>query len=347
MIPLHGGPAPDAPPGPEQGAPGLLARELKGGAIAKALVVLAPLVVAFLIVQEPALLNLGLLAISLLIPAMKLGLGPMAVAAHFLAVLAAFGALFLAFPRPGLFVILTALAAFLAVAVTRHGTRLRTLGNWTFIPAVYLACEIREAPGAAALAQAVLFLKAAPLALGLVLLVQALERWTAAAPAPPLFGPARPGWIGPAFATALAVFAAAALVEALHLEQGQWVIWSSASVVVGDLSETSKKLKLRAMGALIGAPLGLALGLLLPESRIGYTLCVLAAMLTLIAFSRYAVGFGTRCFFIALAAAMAGLGSGIAQERVENVLIGGAFGLFAVILTEWGGRLIARRARAA
>lgn len=42
------------------------------------------------------------------------------------------------------------------------------------------------------------------------------------------------------------------------------------------------------------------MGIALPESRAGYALAVLGAPLTLIAFSRYAVGFGLRCFFIAL-----------------------------------------------
>jgi len=46
------------------------------------------------------------------------------------------------------------------------------------------------------------------------------------------------------------------------------------------------------------------------------------------------VGFGTRCFFIALAASFAGGASGIAEERVANVIIGGAFGLVAVALME-------------
>lgn len=63
-------------------------------------------------------------------------------------------------------------------------------------------------------------------------------------------------------------------------------------------------------------------------------IAVLGATLTLIAFSRYAVGFGTRCFFIALAASFAGGASGIAEERVANVIVGGVFGLVAVALME-------------
>jgi hypothetical protein len=72
---------------------------------------------------------------------------------------------------------------------------------------------------------------------------------------------------------------------------------------------------------------------------------VLGATLTLIAFTRYVVGFGSRCFLIALAAAFAGGASGIAEERVANVLIGGAFGLIAVALTEIAWRRFARKAR--
>lgn len=81
------------------------------------------------------------------------------------------------------------------------------------------------------------------------------------------------------------------------------MIWSAASAVVGDLSAVAGKLTFRVIGALVGAPLGFLLGAALPESRVGYSLAVLAATLTLITFSRYAVGFGSRCFFIALAAA--------------------------------------------
>ena len=50
--------------------------------------------------------------------------------------------------------------------------------------------------------------------------------------------------------------------------------------------------------------------------------------------NRQVVGFGLRCFFIALAASFGGGASGIAEERIANVLIGGAFGLVAVALAE-------------
>jgi hypothetical protein len=308
-----------------------LRKEINSSELLWALAVIGPLVIAYSFLREPAVLNLGLIAISLLIPALKLGLAPRTVVLHYLAILVTFGALFLAAPIKPLFVSLTALAAFLAVAVTRYGDALRTLGNWVFIPAVYLACEVREGAGASeALRHAGIIVAASPIALVLVCCVQMVDGRHRDDAVPPHYGSASAEWLLPAAATALAVFAAAALVEVLNLAQGQWVIWSAASVVVGDLTAVTGKLKLRAIGALIGAPLGLLLGVELPQSRVGYSFAVLGATLTLIVFSRYAVGFGARCFFIALAASFAGGASGIAEERVANVVIGGVFGLVAV-----------------
>lgn len=321
--------------GAEAGLRPLLAQELHLGAIARALVVIGPLVIAYVLTREPALVNLCLLTVSLLIPALKLRLSPAAVIVQYLVIVATFAVLFLAAPIPPLFVVLAAISGFMAAAVTRFGTLLRTLGNWVFIPAVYLALDIREgALGEAALWQAGVLLGLSPVGLALVCGVQAIDGRRRALDRSEIFGPPSGDWLVPAVATAAAVFAAAVLVEMFDIREGQWLIWSAASVVVGDLSASTGKLKLRAIGALVGAPLGLLVGLALPVSEVGYSFCVLGAMLTLIAFSRYVIGFGARCFFIALAAAFAGTGSGIAAERVENVLIGGAFGLVAVALAE-------------
>lgn len=324
----------------------LLTREIKTSELLRALIVVGPFVAAYFISRETALLNLGLIAVSLLIPALRLRLAPKAVALHYLAILATFAALFLAAPIKPLFVVLTALAAFLAVAVTRHGEHFRTLGNWVFIPAVYLACEVREGVTASeALRHAGVIAVSSPIALALVCGVQMYDQRRRDGALTTSFEPPAAKWFLPATATAMAVFAAAALVEILDLDEGQWVIWSAASVVVGDLSASTDKLKQRAIGAFVGVPLGFIAGIALPESRVGYALAVLAATLTLTSFSRYIVGFGLRCFFIALAASFAGGASGIAEERVANVITGGAFGIIAVVVTEIVWQRVVRKAR--
>lgn len=312
----------------------LLSREIKTGELLRALIVVGPMVVAYFISRETALLNLGLVAVSLLIPALRLHLPPKVVAWHYLVIIVTFATLFLASPIKPAFVALTALAGFLAVAGTRYGEHFRTLGNWVFIPAVYLACEVREGVSASeAVRHAGVIIASSPIALALVCAIQFYDQQRSDNAATS-FGPPAAEWFLPAVATAMAVFAAAALVEILDLAQGQWVMWSAASVVVGDLSASTGKLRQRAIGAFVGVPLGFLAGLALPQSRVGYAIAVLAATLTLISFSRYVIGFGLRCFFIALAASFAGGASGIAEERIVNVLIGGTFGLIAVALTE-------------
>jgi uncharacterized membrane protein YccC len=171
--------------------------------------------------------------------------------------------------------------------------------------------------------------------------VRIFDRRNLRAQSPQSYGQASNGWLLSASATTIAVFAAATVVEIFNLAEGQWMIWSAASVVVGDLASSTHKLKLRALGAFVGVPLGLLTGHWLPASRDGYSFALLGATLTLVAFNRYVIGFGARCFFIAIAAAFTGGASGIAEERVTNVLIGGVLGIIAVVLSEFVGKRFA------
>ncbi|TOZ46526.1 FUSC family protein, partial [Burkholderia pseudomallei] len=136
-------------------------------------------------------------------------------------------------------------------------------------------------------------------------------------------------------AVALAVAAAALLVEWRHIDNGQWAIWSAASVVTGDAATARVKLRDRGLGALAGVPLGLAAGHALPHGALVYTLATLASVLTLVAFRHYATGFGARCACIACASWVAQQSTAIAAERVVNVLAGGLIGIACVLATHW------------
>jgi uncharacterized membrane protein YccC len=129
-----------------------------------------------------------------------------------------------------------------------------------------------------------------------------------------------------------AVSLAAALVEWCQLDYGQWVIWSAVSVVTGDIVTARKKLYQRGVGALIGVSLGVLLGYALPHNMLMYDLLTVAAMLTLVSFSHYMLGFGTRCAFIVSALIVLGQAPDMAAERVFNVLLGGVIGLLFVFL---------------
>jgi hypothetical protein len=68
------------------------------------------------------------------------------------------------------------------------------------------------------------------------------------------------------------------------------MIWSSASVVVGDLETSTNKLKLRIIGASVGVPLGFLIGSsCLPASQISCSFAEIGTLLTLVAFNRYVV----------------------------------------------------------
>jgi hypothetical protein len=319
------------------------AREVRVGDLLRSLLVLGPLGAAYFISGEQAVADLSLMAISLLIPALKLQLPPRLMALHLLAILVVFVTLFLAAPIKPLFVLLAATAAFLAAALTRYGEALRTLGSWAFIPGLYIACKLYEGlPSGGSFRQASIIVASAPVVLALVCAVQICDRQSSLASTPHSYGRSSTDWVLSSSATAIAVLAAAALVEIFNLAQGQWVIWSSASVVVGDLATSTHKLELRIIGASVGVPLGFLIGLCLPTSQVGYSFAEIGALLTLVAFNRYVVGFGSRCFFIALAAILAGNGSGIGEERVTNVLVGGVIGIIAIVLSVFVRRCFTR-----
>jgi hypothetical protein len=317
----------------------IFVREVRVGDLLKAFIIIGPLGAAYFASGEEAISDLALIAISLLIAAFKLRLPPKLIALHLLAIVVTLVALFLSAPIRALFVLLAAVAAFLAAALTRYGEALRTVGAWAFIPALYVACKLHEnSPSKESFRQVSIIVAFAPVILALVCAVQNYDRRNVLVQTSTSYGKASSDWLLSASASALAVLVATGLVERFNLAEGQWLIWSAASVVVGDFATSANKLKLRIIGAALGVPLGLLMGLCLPASRIGYSVAAIGTTLTLVAFNRYIVGFGSRCFFIALAASLARSGSGIPEERVTNVLVGGAFGIVAVVVSEfiWG-----------
>jgi hypothetical protein len=322
----------------------ILVRQVRVDDLFKAVIVIGPFGAAYFISGEEAVSDLALIATSLLIAAFKLQLPPKLIALHLLGILVTLVTLFLAESVKPLFVLVAASVAFLASAITRYGEALRTVGSWVFIPALYVACKLYEnTPSGENFGEVSIIVAFAPAVLALVCAVQIYDRRILLTHTSRSYGRASSDWLLFASASAIAVFAAAALVEVFNLAQGQWLIWSAASVVVGDLATSTNKLKLRIIGASVGVPLGFLTGLCLPASRIGYSLAAIGALLTLVAFNRYVVGFGARCFFIALAALLAGSGSGIPEERVTNVFVGGAFGIVAVVLSEFAWRRLGQK----
>lgn len=244
------------------------------------------------------------------------------------------------------FAIACAALAAAAVALSGLDTRLRTLGNFVFIPVLYLACEVAATHRAALSLVPYLVVAMLPsVALaGVDTLRHAalarrygtLLRWRGAH----LTGhaAAHDELLQAVLAVTLAVACSATLVAWRHIEYGQWAIWSSASVVTGNAASAHLKLRDRGLGALLGVPLGLAVGAALPHVLLVHTLATLASVLTLVGFRHYATGFAARCACIACASWAIQQSPLVASLRVAEVLAGGAIGVASV----WLVRFLAR-----
>lgn len=322
-----------------------LAADFCPGITARALLVLAPLAVLALATGAEIWLRAAVASICMFIGAARAPLAPLGVALHGLVIIACFLALISALAMPALFIAACVLFAMAATALGYWGAGIRSLGNFTFIPALYIACETAEDPGphALALRGALLLpcLAAAmlpPLALAAYDHARAGTSWRKQI----LRGPMPPGgapFLSRAATTGAAVALAATAVEASGISHGQWVIWSAVSVVTGDWQGTRKKLRQRATGAAIGVPTGGVLGLAVPHTPLVFGFAALGAVLTLVAFRTYLVAFTLRCGFVALALVALAGSAVAAASRIENVLIGGGAGLLAA----FAGHLLSPR----
>ncbi|MGN7963967.1 FUSC family protein [Brucella sp. 22210] len=136
----------------------------------------------------------------------------------------------------------------------------------------------------------------------------------------------------PCLAAALAVGFSAFMAARFSLDHGQWLVWSAASVVTTEAGTEYWKLGNRTLGAMIGVPMGVGAGIILPHTSSILGLDVAATLLTLLAFKRYLFGFTARCALIAVGITVAGQSAIVASERIANVVVGGLIGVSSVVL---------------
>ncbi len=321
--------------------------------LARALLVLAPSFGAALVTGDPLWMQAALVTASAFIAMEHTGLAPLGVALHGLAIAAGLLILVATLPFPPLFALAVAAMAAGTILLTAKGDRLRALGNFTFIPALYLAYELGGRGGAPAWAAACAFLPYAALAVLPVLLLSAVECGRERAPDVSLrahlgrirrtidYGATGP-WVEAAIAVALAVASAALLVGWRPVPHAQWVVWSAASVVTGDAAGARRKMGDRLAGVLTGAPIGIICALLTPEAPLLLGPAEIGAVLTLMAFRIYRLGFGARCACIAFSLTVAGQPDG-AADRIANVVLGGVIGLSFVLVVHAAAVFLQRR----
>ncbi len=321
----------------------------------RAVIVLTPLILLAMISGDGIWLRAALVTISTFIAMERSGLAPLGTLLHGVAIIVSYLALLAAQTAEPLFVAGCVMLAAASILSTGWDARLRSLGNFTFIPALYLACETEEWRGPGnPLHRGIHFLPAMVLAILPVLVISALEHRRTR----PLHVSrlrhfrAVLNWaernesvlyLEVLVATALAVGLAAHTVMAWRLVHGQWMIWPAASVISGDLTSERQKLRDRLIGALVGVPAGMEAGIFLPHSAFAYDLALLVAVLTLVAVRPYVLAFALRCASVSLALMLAGQSLGMAAERASHVILGGLIG-FTVM---YAVRVVARQARRA
>jgi hypothetical protein len=221
---------------------------------------------------------------------------------------------------------------------------MRWTGTFTFIPVFYIACATANKANGHRLGQ--LSLEMLPYILWSaipVILASSASRLLSKQ----LVGAADRGWLAlrqmteaPApgcfegvIAAAFAVGVAASLVEWQGIHYAQWLVWSAASVVTGDVATARAKWKDRMTGAIVGVPVGMLVGILLPHAPMLIDALTGATVLTLVAFNRYVVAFGTRCALHAVAIIVAGHAVFWADYRATNVIVGSVIGIVFVLGT--------------
>lgn len=310
--------------------------------LVRALLVLAPIVGIAAIEDDAHWLQLSAMTMCTFIVYERSGTAPFGVLLHGMVILFSFAALFLSLQDPALFVLLCAVFAMASVRLTIGGSKLRTLGNFTFVPALYFAVEAFDASGGRQSAHLAVFIPMMLVGVTPTLLLAIIEYSRAPREGGAFWshcgrllrevdrGQPLSDWT-PVVSIAVAVLTAAALVETLHLNHGEWVIWSAASIIGGDVAAARNKWRDRTVGALIGVSLGLALGTVTPHNSFFYGASVIASLLTLVAFRSYVTGFGARCLFVVLAIIVADGGTTAAAPRAENVALGGLIGFLCVL----------------
>jgi hypothetical protein len=312
---------------------------LDSKALVRALIALFPLIVVALVSGQTKWLLVSLVTVSTAIAVDRSHLAPLGVVAHGTTIGAGFLVLIASLAYPPLFVGATVLLAMGSILVTARGSELRSLGSYTFIPVLYLACESAEGVRQSALIhrgfELLPFILTAFLP---VLLISSINHYRERRPEVSYLahfakwsrrsdsGDQVP-YVEAMIAMALAVGLAAALVEWRNIEHGQWMIWSAASVVTGSAASARLKFRNRIAGAIVGVPAGIFAGLLVPHDTFSRDLVVLAALLTLVCIRPYVMAFGTRCACAAMAFVVAGQSWTFAGERLINVAVGSAIGL--------------------
>lgn len=320
--------------------------EINGKQLGRAMLVLCPFLFLSLATSHIVWIEVALLTLSSFIVEERLHLTLMGVLAHGIAVIFGIHLILFAQVIP-LFFVLTCMLFGAAVAyVSAQGQKLRSLGSWTFIPALLLANEMYQKSDASTLMNESLHnMPYLLVALLPVLVASMIKKYSSRYKKRHVahhyfsemsdYGEKQPAAIM-VMAMILGVGFAACLVAYFQMENGQWLIWGVASVVNGAVDTALIKFRSRIVGVVLGVPLGIILGqFVFAHTESNVTLAILGILLTLVGLKRYIVAYFFRCMFVALAVTLANYAVQVALERLTHVLLGGVIGVMSMAILHY------------
>ena len=307
-------------------------------------ILLAPIFIAGLVTGDPMWFRAEIVTVSVFIAAERSRLAPLGVLLHTLVIASCVLPVTASLANPGAFVIVSVLLAIGCVAIAVAGVGMRWTGTFTFIPVLYIACATAGDANGHRLGQAglevvpYLLCSAVPVILASsasflwrkLVRKQASHGWLALRQ---VTEPPAPGCVEGIVAAAFAVGVAALLAGWHGVHYAQWLVWSAASVVTGDIATARAKWKDRMVGAIVGVPAGMLVGIFMPHAPVLFDVLTATTALTLVAFNRYVVAFGTRCALHAVAIIVAGHPVFSADWRAIDVAAGSVIGILFVLGT--------------
>lgn len=352
----------------------LLRQELRLPSILRTLTALAPGVVTFVVTGDPIYLKLCVVTVSLWAGVVRVSQSLWLLIGHATVLATIMSVLYAALPCPYLFAGLCAIGAFFRAYIARGGVHLRSLGDFTLLPAVYLACEIyaTDDGGPGSTLAYVQTLEHFPISVASVVftlcLWQGWVHWTESGRHRPMAYAAAahralahigrlsditvggkpvelPSYDPTALAClhSLAVLVTGVWVTLVQLPHGQWAILSATAVITGDLRKLPSVLRDQIFGVVLGVAAAVALVPFLTFSEAVYGLMMVGAALAAIAFSRTVVSGASKAFFAVLIAQAMGSGTRLGYERVEDVVAGALTGVAVSLIVPPAMSFVRRR----
>jgi Fusaric acid resistance protein-like len=304
-----------------------------------ALIVASPFLIAYMATSDRNFISVCFIALCLYVPAARTRVGPVTTIVSFLLTIAALIVFVAASASTLLFAVSVAVAALLVVAFELIDPVLRTVGNFIFVPAIFLTCHLVQGDDASLTQNLVAILKLSPLALAVGLLYSTYKMTGSDPSAPPLRESTGRSTkrrhysaenLAPLIAAPVAVFGTTFANFDIGVPSAQWVIWSSLVVIMGDPAAAYEKARSRTIGVLVGVPAGIAMAALLPVGETIEALLAVGVLLTLTIFKSYVIEYGTRSAFVAAAVITAGNSGILVDARVVDVFAGCLFGVLVL-----------------